>query len=473
MNPIAVLDVLALLAFGLAAALALRIPTRVPEVGRLVKYTLFSVAGLYFAVSLSNVLEHAGLTAALDVYEDFAEVLFVPIVAWAIYTRIGAERLVAARRAEDTIRSEHELLTSIVETSPAGIVVADTEGTVHFSNELADEMLGRALEGQLDLGAIVRSVPEPRLHEPIGAGENAVYLSIRSTQLSTGSDGPARAVLVLADVTDRVRSDFEVEEYRQGLERAIDRRTGELLEANRQLQQASDAKQQFLAKMSHELRTPLNSIIGFSEIMLKGLSGPITDDQATQLAMVRNSGTQLLGLVNDVLEISRIEAGYSPVSVAQVNVCARTRELVESMSAVAATHDVRLECECAPGPLVTTDPDKLDQIVRNLISNAVKFTDPGGSVGVTVVHDADCVAISVSDSGIGIASSDQDRIFEAFQQVETPDRVRPEGTGLGLMICRELAGALGCTLMLESTPGQGSVFTVTVPRQFPGHLVFL
>lgn len=473
MKPDVIADVIATLAFGLAVYFAARIPRRNPAVGTQVKYTVLAVCGMYLIVSISNVLEHAGITSFFDVYEDFAEVLYVPLVAWAAYARLGAERLVDAKRAEETIRSEHELLTRIVETTPTGILVADAQGEVTFANDVADRILGRAHDGQLDLGAIVRSGGIARAREPVGHGEDVRYVAVRSTPLSTEAGGPDRAVIVLVDVTDRVRTDDRTEEYRQGLERAIDQRTGELLEANRQLQHASDVKQQFLAKMSHELRTPLNSIIGFSEILLKGLSGPLTEEQARQLEMVRTSGQNLLELVNDVLDITRLEAGYSPVSIVAVDVCARMRELVESMGGIATMNQVELEYLCDGKPAIETDPDKLDQVVRNLISNALKFTDPGGRVTVSVLAEDDLVVISVADTGIGIAEEDQERVFEAFQQVDRPDRVRPTGTGLGLVICRELCGALGCGLTMESAPDRGSVFTVTVPRRFPGHLVIL
>lgn len=473
MTPDAIADIVALLAFGLATYFVARTPSESPAVGKQVKYTLLAVSSVYVIVSASNVLEHAGITAFFDAYEDYAEVLWVPLVVWAIYTRVGAERLVAARRAEDSIKRKHELLTRIVETTPTGIVVADTKGEVSFANDVAERLLSRVVNGQLDLGTIVRSGGSPRAREPVGQGDDVRYVAVRSTPLSADPGTPDRAVIVLVDVTDRVRTEERAEEYRVGLERAIDQRTGELLEANRQLQHANDAKQQFLAKMSHELRTPLNSIIGFSEILLKGLSGPLTEEQVRQLSMVRGSGQNLLELVNDVLDITRLEAGYSPVSIVAVDLHARMQALVESMAGIATNNGVELVYESAGALTIETDPDKLDQVVRNLLSNALKFTDAGGRVAISVTSEDDSVAISVADTGIGIAEADHERVFEAFQQVDTPDRVRPAGTGLGLVICRELCGALGCGLTVRSAPGKGSTFTVAVPKRFPGHLVIL
>ncbi len=473
MSLVAVADIVALLAFGAAVYFVLRMPGSSPAVGRYVKYTLLAVCAVYLVVSISNMLEHAGITDMFDVYEDFAEVLFVPLVAWALYSRLSAQRLLEAQRAEEDIRREHELLMNVLNTTPTGVLVADAEGTVRMANAVAEQMLACTLDGQLDLGEIVRGAPLSRLRTRLGTGESCLYVAVRSSPLASRGEGPALAVLSLADVTDRMRAEARAEEYRRGLEDAIDRRTGELLEANRQLEQASSTNQQFFTKMSHELRTPLNAIIGFSEIMLKGLSGPLTEDQSKQLEMVKSAGHQLLDSVNDVLEISRIEAGYSAIEVTRFDVNARMSDLTESMGGVAQMQGVDLVFEHEEGSPISTDPDKLDQIVRNLISNAIKFTDPGGRVCVSVMHDRDVVHVAVRDSGIGIAEEDQERIFHAFEQVEHPDRVRPVGTGLGLLICRELASALGCTVDLESRPGVGSTFTVAVPRQAPGHLVIL
>lgn len=473
MNLVAAADIVALLAFGTAVYFVLRIPRRAPGLGRYVKSTLLAAAAVYFLVSISNTLEHAGITSFYDVYEDFIEVLFVPLVAWVIYSRISAQRLLEAQSAEEDIRHEHELLVNILNAMPAGVLVALADGTVTTANEVAEEMVALAVDGQLDLGEIVRSAPVSRPRTLLGTGDTCMYVAIRSTPLTAPAGAPVSAVITLSDVTDGVGAEVRAEEYRRGLEDAIDRRTGELLEANRQLQKASDTNQQFFTKMSHELRTPLNAIIGFSEIILKGLSGPVTEDQTKQLEMVRDAGHQLLETVNDVLEISRIESGYSTVSVVSVDLNARMRDLTASMGGVALMQGVELECSCEGGSTVSTDPDKLDQIVRNLISNAIKFTDPGGRVLVSVTHDTESVTITVSDTGIGIAAEDQERIFRAFEQVENPDRVRPVGTGLGLLICRELSASLGCLVTVESRLGVGSTFSVVVPRQLPGHLVIL
>jgi len=461
-------DFIATLAFGVAVLIVLRLPDRAPAVGKMVKVSLLAASAVYLFVSLSNVLEHTGILPALDVYEDYAEVLFVPLVAYALYSRLASERLLAFKRAEERVRQEHNLVASIVDTTPAGILVANERGEISFANSIAGAMLAMVADGQLDLAAIVRAAPVTYPSLPVGPADDVRYLSARSTPLAVGTETSTGAVVILVDVTERVKSQEQLEEYSQGLERAIDRRTAELLEVNRELRDASDAKQQFLARMSHELRTPLNSIIGFSEIMLKGLSGSLTTEQETQLGMVKASGTQLLGLVNDILDIARIEAGHVSVTLSTVDLGARMHALVASMKAIAALQGVRVVCQCEQGPGVSTDPDKLDQVVRNLVSNAIKFTDAGGVVTITVEYQGDTAVITVSDTGIGIAPDDLERVFEAFAQIDVPDRVRPEGTGLGLAICRELSQILGYDLALESVVDQGTTFTIRIPREYGG-----
>ncbi|MDO8880489.1 MAG: ATP-binding protein [Coriobacteriia bacterium] len=478
MSLVTAIDLVAALAFlgAFAAALAIRSHTR--GVGASLKYLLMAGVGLYLFVSVSNVLEHAGITSALDAYEDFAEVLFVPLVAYALYARSTSEQLIAAESAERCARNEHSLLMSVVEATPAGILVANGDGDVSLANDEARRIVGllqQAMGGEspgadpvLELSAIVRSAPVPGLLVSIGEESARTWISVRAMPLGTEDTDVARAVVVLEDVTERVLTERELEGYRLDLEQLVDRRTGELLEVNRELEEANQSRQRFLANMSHELRTPLNSIIGFTDLLLRELPGPVTYEQRIQLGMVKESSAQLLGLVDDVLELARVESGHGVVTLSEIELGARICALIASMSALAEVRGVRLACDHPDDVVVMTDTDKLGQIVRNLVSNAIKFTDREGSVTVSVVARADAVAIAVADTGIGVAPEDQERIFEAFQQVDSTDRARPQGTGLGLAICRELSELLGYRMIVESTPGEGSTFTLLIP---PAELV--
>jgi signal transduction histidine kinase len=486
-NAIAVLDTVSLAGFVLALVIVMLIRADSTGVCRQLKVPLLIVLALYAFVGASNVAEHAGISASLDAYEDYAEVLFVPLIAYILYSRSTAEQLAAARRAEHAIRSEHDLLMSVVETTPAGILVTDAAGLVSFANDEARRMLDlegredgaglvcRACEdhgvvregGSLDLAAVATAAPVSALLQTVERPEGTTFLSVSATPLLTSGPGEPRSVLVIEDVTARTSIERELEEYRQNLERVIDRRTSELLEVNQQLTEAGRAREEFLANMSHELRTPLNSIIGFTDIILSGLSGPLSEEQRTQLGMVKESSAELLSLVTDVLDLSRIEQGHSPVNIAPVDVGAHVGRLVESMRALARARGITLVWDCPSVSEVTTDPDKLGQIVRNLVANAIKFTDRGGTVTVRTTLEESCAVVTVSDTGIGIAEADLGRIFEAFQQVESPDRARPQGTGLGLAISRQLCGLLGCDLTVQSTVGHGSTFTLRIPLGAP------
>lgn len=216
--------------------------------------------------------------------------------------------------------------------------------------------------------------------------------------------------------------------------------------------------------MSHELRTPLNSVIGFTGLMLKGRTGGLSEEQRRQIGMVNDAGQQLLALVNEVLELNRIDAGALSIIDAPFDPTDAVSRLVEMMAPVAAGKGLHLGWIAAEGVsrLLVSDRDRLDQILLNLIGNAIKFT-AHGSVEVAVrAEGPDAIAFSVEDSGIGIAPEDFEGIFEHFHQVQTGP-AGEAGAGLGLSISRRLAGALGGTLTVASEVGEGSIFTLTLP----------
>jgi PAS domain S-box-containing protein len=476
MSAVALLDATALAFLAVAFVLLAATPLREDGISRGLKYPLLIGLGLLAFVSLSNVLEHAGITQMLDEYEDYAEVLFVPLVAYLLYSRSSAEQLRMAEHAERETRREHGLLMGVVETTPAGIVVADTGGTVVFANDEARHVLGLSAETvpaqtpeavAAALSAIVASAPVRGIRYRGHAVPEGSWYAVSATPLDDSAEGTARAVVVFQDITERVAAERELERYRWDLEQQVDRRTGELLEANRQLRRAVLSNQRLLANMSHELRTPLNSILGFTDVLLQGLPGTLNQEQRRQLGFVRQSGEQLLALVDSALELARIESGRSGITLTSVDLGAAVQEVVAPMDVIAAERFIALVCECGEGIRVTTDADKLGQVVRNLVTNAIKFTDPGGTVTVSVSEDSEAATICVADTGVGIAPEDQERIFEPFEQVLLGGTAH--GTGLGLAICRELCDLLGYEIALQSTVGEGSRFTVRVPLEAESH----
>jgi signal transduction histidine kinase/CheY-like chemotaxis protein len=243
-------------------------------------------------------------------------------------------------------------------------------------------------------------------------------------------------------------------------------RTKELEEKSRQLEQASQHKSQFLANMSHELRTPLNAIIGLTEMMYTNAARFGTEKAVEPLRRVNRAGTHLLGLINQVLDLSKIEAGKLELAPEQVNIAPLVDEVIGTARQLAEQNQNRLlsECESSLAP-VTADPMRLRQILLNLLSNACKFTK-GGEVALRVRHVADgrdWIEFSVSDTGIGMTPEQQGKLFEEFTQADSSTARRYGGTGLGLAITRRLARMMGGDVTVRSEPGQGSVFTVRLP----------
>ncbi len=274
-------------------------------------------------------------------------------------------------------------------------------------------------------------------------------------------------IAVVQDANERKALEAELARHRTQLEETVTERTAHLMAAYEELESANRAKSDFLAKMSHELRTPLNSIIGFTSLMLAGHAGPVTEEQSRQLSMVRYSGDHLLELVNDILDIERIESGNEQVHPERFDLCDVLVELCALVRPLATERELTLTLECEPGDIVcTTDRLVVRQIMLNLLGNAIKFTDVGS---ITVgVHDVDeTVTIEVQDTGRGIAEEDIERVFEPFTKGGQPRQAALEsGTGLGLSIAARLARLLGGRISVTSAPGEGSTFKLMLPRVY-------
>jgi signal transduction histidine kinase len=240
---------------------------------------------------------------------------------------------------------------------------------------------------------------------------------------------------------------------------------GEIQEKSRQLEVANQHKSEFLANMSHELRTPLNAIIGFSEVLLERMFGELNDKQDDYLKDIYSSGRHLLTLINDILDLSKVEAGRMELEPAKFDLPSAIGNAMTLIRERAQRHGIGLAVKVEPGVTeVIADERKLKQILLNLLSNAVKFTPDGGKIDVSARRDAGDIVIAVRDTGIGIAPEDQEAVFDAFRQVGKHYTNKQEGTGLGLTLTRKFVELHGGRIWLESTPGKGSTFTFTFPE---------
>ena len=238
----------------------------------------------------------------------------------------------------------------------------------------------------------------------------------------------------------------------------------EIEDKSRQLEVANQHKSAFLASMSHELRTPLNAIIGFSEVLLARFFGELNEKQDDYLKDIHSSGKHLLALINDVLDLSKVEAGRMDLELSQFDAPVALADAMTLIRERAMKHGIALGLEVAPGiGAVTADERKFKQILLNLLSNAVKFTPDGGRVDVSAVRDGAALVVAVRDTGIGIAPEDQQAVFEEFRQVGTNYTSKAEGTGLGLALTRRFVELHGGRIWLESEPGKGSTFYFSIP----------
>lgn len=248
------------------------------------------------------------------------------------------------------------------------------------------------------------------------------------------------------------------------LEVVVEQRTAELRRAKEKAESADQLKSSFLANMSHELRTPLNSILGFTGIILQGIVGPLNDEQTKQLTMVQGSSNHLLSLINDVLDLSKIEAGQMKLNNTEFDICELLQDVVLSLQPLADKRGDSLRLSVAPGPMaIVSDRQRVEQVLINLMNNSIKFTEHG-EVHVECTVDKAFLRIAVIDSGIGISREDISNIFQTFRQAEKGLARKYEGTGLGLSICQNLVHLLGGDIFAQSGGlGQGSTFVFTLP----------
>jgi signal transduction histidine kinase len=357
------------------------------------------------------------------------------------------------------VRPEQDRLQGIVERMADGIVILGLNGTIRFANPAAQQIFGRSVEELTgaDLGLPAVAGDSSEIEIVRGRGES-ITAELRVVETEWGEESVR--LVSLRDITDRKRAEERSAQLaRERLARA-------------EAEASSHAKSEFLATMSHELRTPLNAVIGYAELLDLGIVGQMTEEQRQQVARIRDSARHLLGLVNEILDLAKVEAGQLSVHMR----AAHARQAVDGALALAQpaaeAKGMALSGECSAEAIYDGDEDRVRQILVNLLSNAVKFTPPGGRVTVEcevtrrpdpearVTGSGPWVCLRVCDTGVGIPSDKVAAIFDPFVQVEGGHTRSKDGSGLGLTISRRLARLMGGDLTVRSERGQGSVFTL-------------
>lgn len=401
------------------------------------------------------------------------------------------------KAAEETLRQSESTLRSVFRAAPIGICIMKDrvyqsankywceqfgypEETIIgkstrmlYDNDGEYNRVGRELYADLHTKGLASVETKLRCRD--GAIRQVIVTAapIRQDDLSSGT------VVIIHDITEQRQADEQIHRLHEDLqrhaaelERRVEERTSELAVARDHAEQADRIKSAFLATMSHELRTPLNSIIGFTGLLLKGLAGELNNEQTKQLRMVKESGQHLLDLINDVLDISKIEAGQIEIANAPFDLPESIQKVIHTVTPLADKKQLPLITHIAQDVgRISSDRRRIEQILLNLLSNAIKFTEQG-EVTLTAKmasgtpnepHSA--LRISVADTGIGIKRTDMDKLFQPFRQLDTGLTRQHEGTGLGLAICKRLIERLGGTITVESELGKGSTFQLTLPIQ--------
>jgi PAS domain S-box-containing protein len=412
--------------------------------------------------------------------------------------------------------TEERALDSMLDAAPCGFVSFADDGTIRAVNQTLLDMLGygradvvgRHVESILNVGTRIfyqtHFFPLLRLH---GRADEIFLLlkprdgedvAVLANAVRRERDGEWVTDAVLLRLVERRKFEDALLAARRAAEEArvaADEQRGAVESANAQLERqtmelemseaqlleqatelerqraiaedANRAKSTFLAMMSHELRTPLNAIGGYVQLLEMGVHGPVTEAQTEALGRVTRSQQRLLRLINDLLNLARIEAGRVEYDLQVIPVQDIVQATVVMVEPQLAARSLRFETDVSPGLSLHADQEKTEQIVLNLLSNASKFTEPGGSIVLrarAAPQRDDAVEISVIDSGVGIPPRKLGSVFEPFVQVASSHASRLEGTGLGLSISRELARGMGGDLTAESTPGKGSTFTLRLKR---------
>lgn len=381
----------------------------------------------------------------------------------------GSGARAAFALAEGHARQQLEVTVSAVSAAPAG---SEGAATVDHALVTAHRLMDACETGSGPGGPLVRmrkALPPQVPVSPVRLAQLSVELAATPAANSWEEVQQQNRELIetLAELRERQEDLLALTRELEDTNRGIVALYAEIEDKAERLRRADEMKSRFLSNTSHELRTPLSSIRALSKLLLDRMDGDLTEEQERQVFLIERTATEMSDLVNDLLDLAKIEAGRVEVQLAPVVVENLFRALKGMMRPLVDARNVELVFD--DGGIETpfdSDEGMLSQILRNFISNALKFTEQG-SVRVSASEDDGMLSFAVTDTGIGIDAEHLQLIFEEFTQVENPLQRRSKGTGLGLPLCRRLAELLGGSVDVTSRPGIGSTFMLTLPRQFP------
>lgn len=401
-------------------------------------------------------------------------------LAWGLSLALD---VTARHLTEKALRTSEEKFRNIFETAPVGIFHSTMDGRFLSANARLATLLHYESPQELirsvaDIGKELFVNPEQRreiLHRAKESGDfvqsevdyrckdGSRVLNNLHIRTVRGGDGETILEGFVEDITERTRAEEALREARNALERRVEERTAELSAANERLTELDRLKSQFLASMSHELRTPLNSIIGFTSLLRRGLAGPVNEEQVKQLGIVHSSASHLLGLINDLLDVSRVEAGRAELLREPFDFLDVVNEALRSLQPMADRKGLQVIVDAAqPAIPMLGDRKRSLQILLNLVTNALKFTERG-TVRIAAISSENTLRVEVADTGIGIKAEHLGMLFEAFRQIDGSAKRVYDGAGLGLYLCRGLLRMMGGEIRAESIYGKGSRFLYSMP----------
>jgi PAS domain S-box-containing protein len=446
-------------------------------------YLLFGLAWIILSDRLlATLVNDPAAITELQTYKGWAFVILSTILIFFLLRSYLANQ----RKDHEYIMEQEEKYRLLFDNSLDAIILSSLDGEILAANRSAcqifrkseEELVGSTRDTVVDMSdPRISAGLEERSRTGRFSGE---WTFIRkngqkfpgeiSLALYKDGSGRDRSGIIIRDVTERKLAEsalqdreMQLRKLNNALEQRVAERTAELQAALEKVRETDRLKSVFLTTMSHELRTPLNSIIGFTGVLAQGLAGPINEEQTKQLGMIRQSSRHLLNLINDVLDLSRIEAGQLTVSPSYFDLRLAIDEVFRITMPSAQAKNLGLSVSMDPHiGMIYSDKRRVEQVLINLVNNAIKFTEKG-EIKVTCSTSGDQLLIAVSDTGIGIDQASITDIFNPFHQVDMGLNRRHEGSGLGLSISKNLMILLGGDIQVQSEPGKGSTFQITIP----------